>query len=117
MFKSKNKYKAIRSKQIDGRSFHSLKEGNDYLWLKSLQKEGLITDLECQVRYRIFVNDKHITDSIVDFRFKKGGKVVWYETKGLETDAYIIKKRLIYATLPPNEVYLINANEKQIRLA
>lgn len=111
-----NKYGAVRSKLIDGHSFHSQKEATDYLWLKSLVKEGLIEDLKLQVRYRIFANEKHIVDSIVDFQFTRSGKTVWYETKGFSTDVYLIKKKLILATLPPDNYYLVNGSEKEIRM-
>lgn len=110
------KYGNIRTKNINGRSFHSLREGEDALWLQSLEKQGLISDLKYQQRYRIFVNDIHIVDSIVDFQFKKGDKLVWYETKGYVTDKYLVVRKLIEATIPEGEVYMVNGTEKQIRL-
>lgn len=111
-----NKYGAIKSRVIDGHSFHSQLEAGDYLWLKQLQKDGIISNLEKQVRYRIFVNEKHICDSIVDFRFMRGDKIVWYETKGYRTDTYLIKKKLIEATLPEGHVFVENGSEKIIRM-
>jgi hypothetical protein len=111
-----NKYGALRSRVIDGHTFHSLLEAGDYLWLKQLQREGIIENLELQVRYRIYVNEKYICSSIVDFRFTRKGKIVWYETKGLKTDAYLIKRSLIEATLPVNNIFIENGSEKEIRM-
>lgn len=111
----RTKYGNIRSKVINGRSFHSLREAEDALWLQGLEKQGFISDLKYQQRYEIFVNGYHIVDSIVDFQFKRNGKLVWYETKGMETDKFIVVKRLIKATVPEGEVYLVNGTEKEIR--
>lgn len=92
-----------------GKTYHSQLERNDAVWLQQLEKDGEISDLREQVRYRIFVNGTHVCDSIVDFAFVCNGTAVWYETKGMETDVYKIKKKLIEATLPPEETYLVNA--------
>jgi hypothetical protein len=107
------KYNAAKT-IVGGRRYHSRLEANDALWLKSLEQQGIISDIEEQKRYRIFVNEQHICDSIVDFKFIRNGKIVWYETKGFVTKDYVIKKKLIYATLPENEFYLVNGTEKDI---
>lgn len=108
-----SKYNA-RKTTVGGRRYHSNLEANDALWLKSLENRGIISELKEQVRYRIFVNEQHICDSIVDFQFIRSGKTVWFETKGFVTDVYIVKKKLIFATLPANEIYLVNGSEKEI---
>jgi hypothetical protein len=107
-YQVKNKYNATRA-SYDGKNYHSAMERDDAIWLKSLVKEGEITELKEQVRYRIFVNGKHITDSIVDFQFKAKGLLVWYETKGFRTPEYRIKALLIDATIPEGEIYIVNA--------
>lgn len=108
--KGGNKY-GNRKATVNGRTYHSELEAGDALWLRQLEKEGTIRELKEQVRYRIFVGTQHICDSIVDFQFTHKGKLVWYETKGFPTDVYLIKKKLILATLPEGEIYLVNAKE------
>ena len=86
----------------------------DAIYLKNLVAEGVITDLREQVSYPIRVNDKPICKAIVDFQFKRNGKTIYYETKGFHTEVYRLKRKLIEATLGEHEVYLVNANQKQI---
>lgn len=109
--KRKNKYGATPKG-----GYHSTKEYWDAMFLKDLEKQGVIKNLKQQVRYDFRINGKLLRHySIVDFQFEINGKTVWYETKGFPTDIYFLKREIIEATLPENHVYLVNANEKQIR--
>jgi hypothetical protein len=92
-----------------GVMYHSQLERDDAMWLESLEKEGTISNVERQVRYRIFVNGEHITDALVDFKFVHKGLTVWYETKGFPTDVWKLKRKLIEATMPEKETYIVNA--------
>jgi hypothetical protein len=94
-----------------GKVYDSQMERDDAIWLHSLVKEGKIKELEEQVRHRIFVNGHEITSAIVDFRFKVGETLVWYETKGFRTERYRILEKLIPATLPEGEIYIVNAQD------
>lgn len=102
-----------RKAEYGGKIYHSTLEAEDAIWLKSLQKEGRISDLKEQVRYRIFHNGDHIVDSIVDFQFVYNGVTVWYETKGMETDKYRVVKRLLMAEMKDkeSEIYIVNAKD------
>ena len=102
---------------FNGKTYHSALERNDAMWLHTLEQEGRISDLREQVRYRVVVNGAHVCDSIVDFRFHVVGSDktwTWFETKGFPTDVWKLKKKLIEATIPDDEEYLVNATEKQL---
>ena len=65
------KYKVSPKDQrtIDGITFASKKEMNCYLHLKILQRIGLISKLERQVRYPLTVNGFLICTYVSDFTF------------------------------------------------
>ena len=67
--------------------------------LQALQNAGLIRDLEQQPRFRLDVNEVHVCDYIADFRYHdvQEGAVVVEDAKGVATDVYKIKKRLVLA--------------------
>ena len=107
------KYNATRA-SFQGKVYDSALERNDAIWLATLVKDGKITDLKEQVRYRIFIGEKHICDSIVDFQYRIGDRLIWHETKGFPTDVWKLKKKMIEATLPEGEEYLVNPGERQL---
>lgn len=94
---------------MGGKTYHSGLEAQDALWLKQLEAQGEISELREQVKHRIEVNGVHITNAIVDFQFIFKGIVIWYETKGFRTDRFLILEKLIPATLPDDEMYIVNA--------
>jgi hypothetical protein len=106
--RSKAKY-GNRKVSYNGRVYDSVMEYEDALWLKDLEKKGEIIDLKEQVRHRIYVNGHEITSAIVDFQFVHKGKTVWYECKGFRTERYLILEKLIPATLPEGDKYIVNA--------
>lgn len=106
--KTANKYGA-RKVTRGGKTYHSALEADDALWLQTLERDGELSELKEQVRFRIIVNGQHVVDSIVDFQFVYNGKTIWYETKGFPTPEYRIKRKLIEILIPSNEVYLVNA--------
>lgn len=110
MFARRNKYKNIRTGGYD-----SKREAFDALWLRNLQKKGIISDLEQQVRFDFVINGKRMKHyRRVDFRFKRNGKTVWYETKGVRTEGYKIKNELMQLLLGEDEIYLENGSEQDI---
>lgn len=98
------KYNNVRTS-----GYASKLEAADAMWLRQLEQTGGISDLEEQVRYDFVVNGKTLRHyARVDFRFKRCGKTVWYETKGFPTDMWRLKKEIIEATLPDDAVYMVN---------
>lgn len=93
-----NKYKNVPT-AIDGIRFHSKKEGRRYLELKAMLQAGLIEDLRRQVYYDLDVNGVHIAKYVADFVYfdTQRQEEVVEDPKGVRTQVYKIKKRLMKA--------------------
>lgn len=106
---SKNKYHAKKSGKYD-----SHKEARRAIMLKSMQREGLITDLREQVRFQLIpaqygecgkdlkgktvkVLLERACSYVADFVYVDvgTGKTVVEDTKGVRTPEYIIKRKLM----------------------
>lgn len=97
-YKKKNKYGAKKS-IVDGIKFDSKKEADHYISLKLLLNNKKIKDLELQVKYPVFINDKKIFNYIADFTYtdiETGNKHV-IDVKGFKTDIYKLKKKAVEA--------------------
>jgi len=97
-FKRKYNNKRI---EIDGYTFDSKLEADFYLRLKPLIKAGKIKELKIHPRYLLqegfTKNGKHYQPIyyIADFEvLYDDGTVVIYDTKGMRTEVYKIKKKL-----------------------
>ncbi len=86
--------------EIDGIKFRSKLEGNRYLQLKLMKASGFVQDFKMQVEYRLEHNGILITRYRADFVVTYAdGAVVVEDTKGVETEAFRIKKNLMLALL------------------
>lgn len=74
--------------------FDSKLERQRWIRLQECQKDGLITNLDRQVRYPLLYGDEHICDYIADFEYLRDGKIVTEDTKGVLTDVFRIKAKL-----------------------
>lgn len=107
------------NKQVfaDGLLFDSKKELARYKELKFLEAAGEITDLQTQVKFELLPaayetyerygkNEKRLKDGIrcieravtykADFVYKdRNGKTVVEDTKGMRTDKYIMKRKMM----------------------
>lgn len=98
----KGKYNAA-GERIDGIFFHSKAEGQRYLQLKALQEKGEIENLKLQPAYECVVKNKKITTYRADFKYDviddRGHviKSVVEDVKGMLTDIYKLKKKLVEA--------------------
>lgn len=101
----------------DGECFDSVREYRRWCELVLLEKAGLLTDLQRQVKYVLIPTQterfprfssktgKRLQDGIrvaekevsyfADFVYQKDGKCVVEDAKGIRTDAYIIKRKLM----------------------
>ena len=95
-----NKYRNI-PKRVDGILFQSTKESRRYSELKALQQAGVIRDLEMQPKFKLEVNGVHITTYYADFKYwdNERNQEVIEDSKGMRTQLYILKKRLMKALL------------------
>lgn len=88
--------------EYKGMKFDSIKEMRYYAKLELLQRAGEITELKRQVEFVLLetfkLEDKTYrkTKYIADFTYKdKEGKYHVVDTKGIKTDVYLLKKKLM----------------------
>lgn len=101
-----SKYRS-RKTEVDGHVFDSLKEANRYCELKMLVKAKAISDLQLQPKFILQEGFEHkawgkqrpIT-YIADFYYKENGKPVVEDVKGMRTEVYKIKKKLLLHKYP-----------------
>lgn len=83
---------------VDGTTFDSKAEARRYQELKLMQAAGEITDLEAHPCYPLIVNGVKVGSYEADFRYvTQGGETVIEDVKGVRTDTYRLKKRLVEA--------------------
>ena len=94
------KYRNKKLTTPDG-TFDSQREYKRWCELKLLQKAGKISQLQRQVKYVLIPRQKRDDGTferpvtyIADFQYYDGSAVV-EDSKGVRTDAYIIKRKLM----------------------
>lgn len=95
----KSRYIAHRC-EYNGIKFASKTELNRYLILQDDQKNGVISDLECQPEYKFVINGKLVCKYIGDFRYTKDEQVIVEDVKSKVTAKnreYRIKNKLMKA--------------------
>lgn len=82
--------------------FDSIRELSRYRDLKLMERAGLIQNLNRQVKFELipaqYQDGKCVERScsyIADFTYEENGKFVVEDCKGMKTDVYIIKKKLM----------------------
>ena len=113
----RSKFKNRKVKLLDGTQFDSVREYRRWLELKTLEKAGRISDLRRQVEYSLIPKQyesyerysgktgKRLRDGrrcvekscsyIADFVYREGDSLVVEDAKGVRTDDYIIKRKLM----------------------
>ena len=114
MYRKYNNRKII----VDGITFDSKKEAARYKELKTLERAGIIQDLQRQVKYVLIPAQYEPSGEIytkgkekgkpkkgklierecayyADFVYTENGKTVVEDTKGVKTPEYIIKRKLM----------------------
>lgn len=81
----------------DGIKFASLKERKRYRELKLLQKNGEILFFLRQVPFHLEAGVKYVCDFLI---FWTNSEVTIEDVKGVKTDMYILKKKMVEATYP-----------------
>lgn len=99
--KSFSKYNSTKT-QVDGITFDSKREANRYVVLKAMEKAGEISELELQKKFVLFPKQtdengkllERVCSYRADFCYKtKDGKTVVEDAKGMELEAYKIKRK------------------------
>ena len=97
---SYSKYKNKKT-VVDGITFDSKKEARRYIQLKKMSEAGEISDLQLQVKFdllptmKICGKTQRKVGYIADFTYLKDGQLVVEDTKGMRTDVYKLKRRLM----------------------
>lgn len=87
----------------DGLTFDSKKEAKRYGELSVMLAAGLIKDLQLQVKYQLLPNQKDAAGKVAeraityvaDFTYTIDGDLIVEDAKGMRTDVYKIKKKLM----------------------
>ena len=109
--KKKSKYFAIKT-EFDGITFDSKLEASRYKILKERQDKHEISDLEVQIDFPCVITvdgkDKHICKYIADFKYKNyHGDWVIEDTKGIITQVFSLKKKLVEALYPGVKINIV----------
>ena len=107
IIKSKSKYNAVKT-EINGIIFDSKKEANYYSYLLALKERGEIDNIKMQVEYLLqpsfirengekVTNIKYYADFVVTY---KDGTTEVIDVKGLRTDVYKMKKKMLLDMYP-----------------
>ena len=96
-----NKYFAKKTVAM-GLKFDSRWEAERWGQLKAMERAGVVTQLERQVKYELSINDVKICDYIADFRYlleEENGlsKLVVEDAKGILTAEFKLKKKMMKA--------------------
>jgi len=94
----KHKFNA-KPTEVEGVKFSSKKEAMRFLGLQQLQKAGEIVFFLRQVPFHLAGGIKYVCDFVV---FWADGHVSVEDVKGMKTDMYKVKKKLVEDTYPIN---------------
>jgi len=98
---SNNKYFAKKTLAF-GLKFDSKWEAERWGQLKAMERAGVVTELERQIKYELSVNDIKICDYIADFRYLQQeedgfSKLIVEDAKGVLTPEFKLKKKMMKA--------------------
>jgi hypothetical protein len=96
-----NKYFAKKTLAF-GLKFDSKWESERWGQLKAMEKAGVVTQLERQIKYELSINDVKICNYIADFRYlleEENGlsKLVVEDAKGILTPEFKLKQKMMKA--------------------
>ena len=102
-----SKYHA-KKVEIEGVQFDSKKEAQLWVRLQNLQRMGIISELQRQVRFELVPKqkDERAVHYVADYVFKEGDKLVVADCKSSMTKklpSYIIKRKLFKFRYPEYE--------------
>lgn len=93
-----------------GRVYHSKAEAKYAFELDALKAAGRIKDWQPQVVREIVVHDRHICKVVIDFEVTPITGKPWYiEIKGVESEVYKIKRKLLRACYPDMDYRVVRA--------
>jgi hypothetical protein len=98
---SNNKYFAKKTIAM-GLKFDSRWEAERWGQLKAMERAGVISELERQIKYELSINDIKICNYIADFRYLQQeedgfSRLVVEDAKGVLTPEFKLKKKMMKA--------------------
>lgn len=78
-------------------TFDSRREATRAIELALLFRARKITDLQFQPRFACVVETLKVCDYVADFSYRESGVLVVEDAKGVRTDVYKLKKKLVKA--------------------
>jgi hypothetical protein len=91
-----------RKVTVDGETFDSVKEYRRFCELRLLERAGAVTDLRRQVKFELLpvqrIDGKVVERAcsyVADFVYQENGQQVVEDTKGMRTQEYRIKRKLM----------------------
>lgn len=98
-----NKYHAQRT-FVGGMKFDSKKEAERYFDLSLMQKAGVISGLQRQVKYLLIPTQRDRKGKVLfrpryyvaDFVYRRNGQLVVEDVKGVRTEVYKLKRALMF---------------------
>ena len=105
MFRKPHKYNVVSKERrtADGITFDSMAEMKRYRELKMLEKSGVISSLELQPKFLLIPKTEKGGRAVyykADFKYIKNGKTVYEDVKGVQTEVYKLKKKLLFYKYP-----------------
>lgn len=86
----------------DGETFDSVKEYRRFCELRLLEKAGAVTDLQRQVKFELIPAQRidgkvaeRACSYVADFVYVENGQQVVEDTKGMRTQEYRLKRKLL----------------------
>lgn len=86
----------------DGETFDSVKEYRRFCELRLLEKAGAVTDLQRQVKFELIPAQRidgkvaeRACGYVADFVYMENGQQVVEDTKGMRTQEYRLKRKLM----------------------
>ena len=95
-FYKQNKYHNEKTK-VGNITFDSKHEADRYFSLRLLERAGQIKNLQRQVKYEIVPKSEYgrALYYVADFVYEENGNTTVEDAKGVRTDVYRLKKRLL----------------------
>lgn len=102
----KNKYNA-KKVEYEGIKFDSQFELNCWIYLKKLESEGKIKDLNRQIKFELLPANRlyRALNYIADFTFYVGDRYIVADAKGLVLPEFKIKQKIFYDKYG-NQIYI-----------
>lgn len=82
---------------VDGVTFDSKREAERWQQLRLQERAGAISNLRRQVPFALVVNRMLICQYFGDFVYERDGREVVEDAKGMRTETYRLKKKLMLA--------------------